>query len=362
MSGCAELQTSLQDGVATITLNRPRALNALTLEMMKAMTATLTAWEADSEVKVIVVVGAGDRAFCSGGDVKSIAAARYQPLQREFLQCEYRLDLLISNLATPFISVWSGLVMGGGVGISRMGQVRLATEKTVLAMPECGIGLIPDVGASHFLPLLPGSLGLFLGLTGHRVGGWECRKFGLASHYVRSEDVPLILEEVTRHASDPTQLNSILATFEQSQPLENKPEILSGNLKEINVIFSLGTLPEIIQKLKSSSSDFSRETVDMLEKCSPTSLSIAFHQLRRGAASYKEALQLEYRWSCTVVGQADLCKFSCRLMTRRFLDPDFYEGVRAALIDKDHKPAWSKAEAQIEKYFERMEEEEELLL
>ena len=188
MATSEHIKCEVEGGLAVLTLNRPRALNALTLDMMRSMTETLRRWEADVAVRLIVVVGEGERAFCAGGDVKSIAAARgQQSAQREFIQLEYRLDLLISRLTTPYLAVWDGLVMGGGVGISRMGQLRLATERTVFAMPECAIGLIPDVGAAHFLPLLPGQLGLCLGLTGHRVGGWECCRLGLATHYVRQD-------------------------------------------------------------------------------------------------------------------------------------------------------------------------------
>ena len=164
MADSENIKCDVEAGVAVLTLNRPRALNALTLDMLKSLTEVLGRMEADEEVRLIIVLGEGERAFCSGGDVKAVAAARGKPDQREFIQREYRLDLLISRLNTPYLAVWDGLVMGGGVGISRMGLLRLATERTVFAMPECGIGLIPDVGASHFLPLLPGKLGLFLGL------------------------------------------------------------------------------------------------------------------------------------------------------------------------------------------------------
>ena len=239
MSSCENIKCEVEAGVALLTLNRPRALNALTLDMLKSMTEMLSRWEEDEEVKLIIVVGEGERAFCSGGDVKSIAAARDQPaVQREFIQWEYRLDLLISRLATPYLAVWDGLVMGGGVGISRMGLLRLATERTVFAMPECGIGLIPDVGAGHFLPLLPANIGLFLGLTGHRVGGWECAKLGLATHYVRSEDIQEIisqLRELRTHSSE--EVSKVLSAFQQSSPIEINPEVITENLEEINAIF-----------------------------------------------------------------------------------------------------------------------------
>ena len=175
----------LNNGVGEIVLNRPRALNALTLDMIRKMTSTLKAWENDPGIKMIIIKGEGGRAFCSGGDVKSIAKAKGEKFQTDFIEEEYKLDYLISCLETPYLSVWDGIVMGGGVGISRMGHVRIATERTVFAMPECGIGLIPDIGSGFILRQLPGQLGVFLGLTGTRVTGWMCHQVGLATHYIR---------------------------------------------------------------------------------------------------------------------------------------------------------------------------------
>lgn len=167
MEDSQEIKFRLEDnGVGLIFLNRPRALNALTLDMIRRMAATLQMWEEDAAVKMIILQGEGDRAFCSGGDVKSIAKAADKSFQTDFIREEYRLDHLISRLATPYVSVLDGVVMGGGVGVSRMGGVRVATERTVLAMPECAIGLVPDIGSGHILGQLPGRLGLFLGLTG----------------------------------------------------------------------------------------------------------------------------------------------------------------------------------------------------
>ena len=285
------------NGVGSIVLNRPRALNALTLDMIRRMTATLEAWEADDKVKMIIVKGEGDRAFCSGGDVKSIAKAKGEPFQTDFIREEYKLDFLISQLKTPYISVWDGVVMGGGVGVSRMGGIRIATERTMFAMPECAIGLVPDIGAGHFLPLLPGKVGLFLGLTGHRVTGWECRDLGLATHYIPVKSLDIALDKVIS-LSEPSleNIKGKLAEFESGTPIEDDADYLSKYFEEINLTFNVETLTDVITKLqRGTQSEFCRETLAKINKGSPTSLALTFRQLSLQTKSYKEALIIEYR-------------------------------------------------------------------
>ena len=286
------------NGVGSIILNRPRALNALTLDMIRRMTATLEAWEKDDNVNIIIVKGEGDRAFCAGGDVKSIASAKGEPFQTDFIREEYKLDLLISTLRTPYISVWDGVVMGGGVGISRMGSVRIATERTVFAMPECAIGLIPDVGAGFFLPLLPGKLGLFLGLTGHRVTGWECRHLGLATHYIPVNRLDAALAKVTS-LTEPSLENIMrtLAEFESEAPIENNADYLSKYAEEINLTFNAESLTDVITNLqRGTESEFCGESLAKINKGSPTSLALTFRQLSLQTSSYREALIIEYRY------------------------------------------------------------------
>ena len=285
------------NGVGSIVLNRPRALNALTLDMIRRMTATLEAWEADDKVKMIIVKGEGDRAFCSGGDVKSIAKAKGEPFQTDFIREEYKLDFLISQLKTPYISVWDGVVMGGGVGVSRMGGVRVATERTMFAMPECAIGLVPDIGAGHFLPLLPGKVGLFLGLTGHRVTGWECRDLGLATHYIPVKSLDTALDKVISLPEPSLEnIKEILAEFESVTPIEDNADYLSKYFEEINLTFNVETLTDVITELqRGTQSEFCRETLAKINKGSPTSLALTFRQLSLQTRSYKEALIIEYR-------------------------------------------------------------------
>ena len=298
MESSQEISFKLENnGVGFIVLTRPRALNALTLDMIRRMTAILMAWEKDDKVKMIIVKGEGDRAFCSGGDVKSIASAKGESFQTDFIREEYKLDYLISTLTTPYISVWDGLVMGGGVGVSRMGGVRLATERTVFAMPECAIGLIPDIGAGHFLPLLPGKLGLFLGLTGHRVTGGECRQLGLATHYIPAHRLHAALDRITNMA-EPCLENIVttLAEFESATPLENDADYLSKHSEEINLTFSAETLTDVITNLQRGTTEFCRESLAKINKGSPTSLALTFRQLSLQTRSYKEALIIEYRY------------------------------------------------------------------
>ena len=317
-----QFNLDISSGVGHILLNRPRALNALSLDMIRRMTATLKQWESDPGVRMIMVQGEGDRAFCSGGDVKSIAQCRGESFQTDFIREEYELDHLISQLDTPYISVWDGIVMGGGVGISRMGHFRIATERTVFAMPECGIGLIPDVGAGYFLSQLPGHVGLYLGLTGTRVTGADTRVLGLATHYIVSSHVSRVLESLSQLSS--VTRDSIDQVLKQHCSEVSTSDIWTQqHIDTINLTFNSATLSQIIQTLQTSQSEFSRETLQKINKCSPTSLSLAFKQLSLSTSTYQEALEIEFR-----------------LMSKRFQDPDFYEGVRAALIDKDNKPRW----------------------
>ena len=310
MEDSQEIKFRLEDnGVGLIFLNRPRALNALTLDMIRRMAATLQMWEEDAAVKMIILQGEGDRAFCSGGDVKSIAKAADKSFQTDFIREEYRLDHLISRLTTPYISVLDGVVMGGGVGVSRMGGVRVATERTVLAMPECAIGLVPDIGSGHILGQLPGRLGLFLGLTGeqlktvfvvearwsagHRVSGWECRQLGLATHYIPSSRLEAALAQLTSLAA-PTlaDIAQLLAGLETSGA---GAEYLSQHLEEINLTFGAASLQEVISNLEAGTSEFCRESLAKINKGSPTSLAITFKQLTQAPGSYKDALIIEYR-------------------------------------------------------------------
>jgi len=349
--------SSVEGGVGLITLNRPRALNALTLEMIRTMTSLLKTWDREgSGVKVILVKGAGEKAFCSGGDVKSIAKAKGEPFQKDFIKEEYLLDHLVGSLKVPYITILDGITMGGGVGISINGRFRVGTEKTVFAMPECGIGLIPDVGAGYFLTKLEGKLGLFLGLTGHRVTKWECLRFGITTHAIKSNMVVQLEEEIRLLAkkegkSEAKDVEKLLDKWSEPEAKSNNAGYIAENLNEINTLFTAETLEEILNNIDKKNTELSISTKTKLAKNSPTSMMLAFHQLKEGKPTLAEALIVEHR-----------------LMTRRFEDPDFYEGVRAALIDKDQNPVWKADSIKeiskdlVEGYFSKLEPEQDLVI
>ena len=346
MDNSQDILFKVENNVGWITLNRPRALNALTLDMIMRMSEKLRQWEEDGDIKMIIVQGEGDRAFCSGGDIKSIAKQKGESFQTDFIREEYKLDYQISQLKTLYISVWDGIVMGGGVGISRMGHIRIATDRTLFAMPECGIGIIPDVGAGYFLSQL-GHVGLYLGLTGTRVDGGTCLDLGLATHWCHRSQVPGILTTLSQ-LKDMT-MDSVTRVLEQVSNRDIAGEnMLARHDEEIRSTFgSAVTLSEIMQNLQSSQSEFSQETLDKINKCSPTSICIAFQQIKAAPSCYKEALEIEYR-----------------VMKNRFKDTDFYEGVRAAVIDKDHNPRWNPSSIEevkiIDQYFKQAPSDLEL--
>ena len=170
--------SSVRGGVGMLTLNRPKALNALNLEMIQTLTPILKEWETGKDgVQMVVIKGEGGKAFCAGGDIRAITEVPGGDMQKQFFVEEYQLDHLVGSLAIPYVAIMNGIAMGGGVGISVNGKFRVATEKTVFAMPETGIGLVPDVGGGFFLPRMTGQMGMFLGLTGHRLKGWDCLGF-----------------------------------------------------------------------------------------------------------------------------------------------------------------------------------------
>merc|ERR1719270_2331126 len=191
--------TQVQGGLGLISLNRPKALNSLNLDMIRILTPILKQWEApNSGVKAVFIKGSGGKSFCAGGDIRAITSEPGGEMQKTFFREEYQLDHLVGRLSIPYIAVMNGITMGGGVGISVNGRFRLATEKTVFAMPETGIGLVPDVGGGYFLPRLQGHLGMFLGLTGHRLKGWDCLHAGIATHAVSDDNVDEVQAELVK--------------------------------------------------------------------------------------------------------------------------------------------------------------------
>ena len=332
-SGPPSVVTSVSHGVGLVTLNRPKALNALNLDMIRILSPLLREWEVEgSGVKVVLVRGEGGKAFCAGGDIRAITEVPGGEMQKTFFREEYQLDHLVGSLSIPYISLMNGITMGGGVGVSVNGLFRIATERTVFAMPETGIGLIPDVGGGFFLPRLPGQLGMFLGLTGHRLKGWDCLHAGIATHAVNEEridDLTKALEELT-NTKDTVTKENVKETLDQFSSSDATSHVfsLSEHLEVINRIFGSDSVEDIVKLLREEQSQFSKKALKSIEAASPTSIKVTFRQIREGAklSSLKEVLQMEQR-----------------LVLRCCQDKDFYEGVRATLIDRDNKPDWSPA-------------------
>ncbi|XP_077473137.1 3-hydroxyisobutyryl-CoA hydrolase, mitochondrial [Stigmatopora argus] len=311
-----------------ITMNRPKVLNALNLTMIRAIYPQLKEWETDSDTDLVIIKGSGGKAFCAGGDIRAITEAGKvgDPLAKVFFREEYILNNAIGTCKKPFIALIDGITMGGGVGLSVHGRFRVATEKTMFAMPETAIGLFPDVGGGYFLPRLRGKLGLFLALTGFRLKGRDVHGAGIATHFVESKKM-LDLEKELVELRSPSAENicGVLNSFQKESSLDcEKAFILEEHLPDIDRLFTSSSMEGVMQNLKVDGSDFARKQVETLSKMSPTSLKMTFKQLQLGARlSLREVLVMEYRLS-------QAC------MRGR----DFYEGVRAVLVDKDQSPKW----------------------
>ncbi|XP_012221312.1 3-hydroxyisobutyryl-CoA hydrolase, mitochondrial isoform X1 [Linepithema humile] len=308
-----------------IVLNRPKTLNAVTLSMVEKIYPVLKQWETSK--KLIIIEGAGDKAFCAGGDVKSLVLALNKPkgeaLGEEFFKKEYTLNYLIGTYKKPYIALMNGITMGGGVGLSVHGKYRIATEKTLFAMPETAIGLFPDVGGSYFLPRLKGKLGLFLGLTGHRLKGIDVLLAGIATHFVLSEKLTDLKRDLLM--SQESDIENILNNY---QPKLNHVFSLAPHMSQIENCFSASSVEEIIERLIKDNSEWAQKNVETLKKMSPASLKVAKKAIDEGRGkSLAECLEIEYRLAYTALNK----------------DNDFYEGVRALLIDKDQKPIWKPA-------------------
>lgn len=318
-----------------ITLNRPRALNALDRGMCVAIGRQLGVWDEDEDIGVVAIAGAGDRAFCAGGDVVGVHdAGRAGPEEWEgFFHDEYRMNHAIANYRKVFVALIDGIVMGGGVGVSIHAPYRVVTPKVMFAMPETAIGLIPDVGGTYALPRLPGQIGAWLGLTGARLGAADCVYAGIATHVAESER----LGELTDRLAAGGAIEEVLAAF----AVTPEPGQLEGLRDGIDFHFAHDHVEAIIESL-GTGDDWARQARATLARMSPTSLKLTLRALRAGASlDIGEALRQEYR----VV---------CHIRTGH----DFYEGVRAQLIDKDRDPKWSPAtlaeveESSLDPYFE----------
>lgn len=308
-----------------ITLNRPKSLNALNLNMVKQIYPKLKEWEEDPETSMIIIKGSGEKSFCAGGDILS-ATSGDTDAGAEFFNKEYQLNHAIGTCLVPYIAFIDGIVMGGGFGLSVHGQFRVATERTLFAMPETGIGLFPDVGGSYVLPRIGNSLGLYLALTGYRLKGRDVYKAGIATHMVDSNSLPKLESELLALANPTTQdIMDLLRRYHlECQTGRERDFILRDRLDDINRTFSASSMEDIFKNLENEGTDWAKQILETMKKMSPTSMKITLRQLREGAT-----LDLP---NCLVM--------ESRIARGCLRHHDFYEGVRAVLIDKDHSPKW----------------------
>ena len=320
-----EMLARIEGGMGRITLNRPRALNALTLAMVEAMAAALAAWETDPGVRFVLVEGAGERGLCAGGDIRAIydaSRAGNLSANEAFFRAEYQLNARIARYAKPYVALMDGIVMGGGVGISSHGSHRVVTERSRVAMPETGIGFFPDIGATWLLSHAPGELGTHIGLTGEAIGADDAILSGLADLHIPSASLPDLVEAL--HDCDAAGLDSCLARFSTPPP----PGLFAESSDWISTCYAGADVVAIVAALATHENAMAQQAAEVIGRRSPTSLKITLHALRTapGLGSLEACLDREFRMSLIRTHQHD-----------------FIEGVRAAVVDKDRNPRWVPA-------------------
>lgn len=319
-----EVHLHSHGAVGHVSLNRPKALHALTQGMCEAMAVQLLAWRDDAGVEAVLLDHAEGRGFCAGGDVMLVRRSALEDggaAGRAFFHAEYRLNHLMFTWSKPIVAFMDGVTMGGGVGISQPARYRVATENTLFAMPEGSIGLFPDVGAGWYLPRLKGRTGIFLALTGARFGGAECLWAGLATHYLPSER---LAEAKARIIEAPGDIEAILENLSVEPPQAR----VAGNAEAIDRLFASNDLEEIVLALGDENTEWAAKELKAVTAKCPATAKVALRQFAEGAnrADFAEEMAAEYR-----------------IAARMMLRPDFAEGVRAVLVDKDNAPHWSPA-------------------
>ncbi len=349
MSG-GEILIERRGGIGLVTLNRPQALNTLSLAMYRRFDPALAEWAHDPAVRAVVVRGAGGRAFCAGGDVVAIYRARSEQggggYKADFFREEYQLVRRVHRFPKPYVALMNGVTMGGGAGVAVTGAVRVATEATVFAMPEVQIGLFPDVAATRFLNLCPGRIGLYLALTGRRLGAADALYCGLATQFVPGERLEALvgaLASLPGYEDPAAEVERAVA----QHAADPGPATLPALRAEIDRVFAGDSVEAIVAALERESAAWAREALAAIATASPLSLKLTFRQLRHGATTVEAALQLEYR-----------------LTQHAMAGKDFFEGIRALLVDKDRKPRWQHPslaavrDAEVEAYFQPIGERE----
>ncbi|KAM3409253.1 hypothetical protein ACQJBY_001924 [Aegilops geniculata] len=340
----------------TLVLNRPKQLNALSSAMVTGLLKCFTSYEEEDTVKLLIVKGKG-RAFCAGGDVAEVAQSINNDTWKygaDFFRIEFLLNYIIATYSKPQVSLLTGIVMGGGAGVSIHGRFRVATENTVFAMPETALGLFPDIGASYFLSRLPGFYGEYVGLTGARLDGAEMLACGLATHFVPLNRMSLLEESLKKvDTSDPFAICRIIDQFSQQPSVKGSSAM--NRMEIINRCFSKRTVEEIISALEQEAPRVADKLVtaaiQSLRKASPTSLKISLASIREGRLqTVGECLRREYRMVCHVM--------------RGDFSRDFFEGCRAILVDKGRNPKWMPPtldqvhDGVVGKYFSKVDDPE----
>ncbi|MFD7295246.1 enoyl-CoA hydratase/isomerase family protein [Streptomyces sp. NPDC059897] len=342
-SDAAPVLQDVEGRAAYLTLNRPRALNSLTHPMLRSVAQALDTWQHDPAVEAVVLQGAGERGLCAGADIRlfhdDARSGDHRPSQ-DFLRDEYRLNSRIAHYPKPYVAVMDGIVMGGGVGLSAHGGIRIVTERSKVAMPEVGIGLVPDVGGTYLFTRAPGHLGTHLALTGMAIGAADALLCGLADHYVPSAVLPGLLRELAGARPD-----EVVARHAEQAP----PGVLAEQRAWIDACYAADTVEEIVERLFATGDVAAKEAADLILSRSPMAVKATLESLRRAARldSLEQTLDQEYRVSCAALHTHDLP-----------------EGIRAQIIDKDRDPKWSPATltevgaADVERYFAPLGERE----
>jgi enoyl-CoA hydratase len=315
-----------EGAVGVLRLNRPKAINAITIEMVRGIDAALSQFETDPSVSLVLLEGAGERGLCAGGDIRGLydSARAGGDLGKTFWAEEYIVNARVESYPKPYVAFMDGIVMGGGVGLACHSSHRVVTEKTRIGMPEVSLGFFPDVGGTWLLSRAPGEIGTYLALTGQTVNGADAVYAGLADALVPSELLPSLrvaLTEASRGVSH-ADVNAIIERF--AAPALSG--LLAANRQLIDRLFAHDTMEKIVAALDADRSDFAARTLKTIHEKSPRGLKVTLRLLRqaRGLASLKQALVHEYRAALEV-----------------FASRDFVEGIRAAIIDKDRNPAWA---------------------
>ena len=325
---------AVEGAFGIITLTRAKALNALDQPMCLAIDRALKLWAEDDRIAAVLVRGAGGRAFCSGGDVRAVREDGIAwkkgesdgAITRDFFRDEYRMNRRIKNFAKPYLALIDGITMGGGVGLSVHGSHRIATETTLIAMPETQIGLFPDVGTSYVLPRLAGRVGTYLALTGARIMAADALALGVATHSVAHERLDALTAELIVRV-EPTETMQTIDDVVAAYTTDAGAPALAAHRGTIDACFGFDRVEDILAALDANAGPFAGEAAATIRAMSPTSLKLTLSEMRRGAAlDFDGCMRMEYRLSQSVLA-----------------GHDFYEGVRAQLVDKDRSPKWYPA-------------------